>query len=139
MRILKLCSFRCIVNISNIFLRKRKYKNSFLKFKDLRKFFSNSITQDHLQEWFLLQYSFATQLRHYFEQLQHCSNIATLCCAKYCCCELSCVTSPLQVDLLPENKQQMGMLEVTRTAVFAFVRNQMLPGFCSQRIALSRN
>ena len=30
-------------------------------------------------------------LRHCFEWLQHCSNIAALCCAKNRCCEWSCV------------------------------------------------
>ena len=34
-------------------------------------------------------------LRHYVEWLQHCSNIATLCCAKNRRCEWSFVTSPL--------------------------------------------
>ena len=34
-------------------------------------------------------------LRHCFEQLQHCSSIAMLCCAKNRRCESSRVTSPL--------------------------------------------
>ena len=33
-------------------------------------------------------------LRHCFKWLQHCSSIATLCCAKNRRCELSRVTSP---------------------------------------------
>ena len=33
-------------------------------------------------------------LRHFFEWLQHCSSIATLCCAKNRCRETSHVTSP---------------------------------------------
>ena len=41
------------------------------------------------------QHSVATLLRHCFEWLQHCSNIATLCCAKNRRCESFRVTSPL--------------------------------------------
>ena len=40
------------------------------------------VTRDNSQRRFLLQHSVATLLRHCFEYLQHCSNIATLCCAK---------------------------------------------------------
>ena len=36
---------------------------------------------------------FATLLRYCLEYLQHCSNIATLCCAKNRCCESYRVTS----------------------------------------------
>ena len=36
-------------------------------------------------------------LQHCWECLQHCSNVATLCCAKNGCCESSPVTSPLKV------------------------------------------
>ena len=39
-------------------------------------------------------FSTATLLQHCFEELQHCSNIATLCCAKNHHCELSHVISP---------------------------------------------
>ena len=35
-------------------------------------------------------------LQHYFEWLEHCSNIATLCCAKNRRCESSSVASPLE-------------------------------------------
>ena len=45
---------------------------------------------------FIAQHSVATLLRHCFEWLQHCSSIATLCCAKNCRCESSRVTSPLE-------------------------------------------
>ena len=46
---------------------------------------------------FLAQHSITTLLRRYSEQLQHCSNIATQCCAKNRLCESSRVTSPLDV------------------------------------------
>ena len=39
---------------------------------------------------------------HFFEWLQHCSDIAALCCAKNRCCESSRVTSPK--DGLKEDK-----------------------------------
>ena len=42
----------------------------------------------------LPQHSVATLLRHCFQWLQHCSNIAALCCAKNRRCESSRVTSP---------------------------------------------
>ena len=51
-------------------------------------------TRDDLQRRFLAQYSVAILLRHCFEWLQHCSNIATLCCAKTRRGEASRVTSP---------------------------------------------
>ena len=47
------------------------------------------------QRRFLAQYHVTTLLGHCFEWLQHCSNIATLCCAKNRRCESSRVTSPL--------------------------------------------
>ena len=50
-----------------------------------------AIRNDDLTE---AQHSVATLLRHCFEWLQHCSSIATLCCAKNHRCELSRVTSP---------------------------------------------
>ena len=52
------------------------------------------VTRNDLQRRFLEQHSVATLLRHCFEYLQHCSNIATMCCAKYRRCESSRVTSP---------------------------------------------
>ena len=48
-----------------------------------------------MQRQLLAQRSVAILLRHCFEWLQHCSNIATLCCAKNRRCESSRVTSPL--------------------------------------------
>ena len=53
------------------------------------------VTRDDSQRRFLAQHSVATLLRHCFEWLQHCSNIATLCCAKNRRCESSRVTSPI--------------------------------------------
>ena len=44
---------------------------------------------------FLAQISITILLRHCFEWLQHCSNIAALCCAQNRRCESSLVTSPL--------------------------------------------
>ena len=52
-------------------------------------------TRDDSQLRCLAQHSVATLLRHCFEWFQHCSNIATLCCAKNRRCESSRVTSPL--------------------------------------------
>ena len=45
--------------------------------------------QANWQQRFLAQHSIATLLWHWFEWLQHCSTIATLCCAKNRCCELT--------------------------------------------------
>ena len=55
------------------------------------------VTREDSQRRFLAQLSVATLLRHCFEWLQHCSNIAMLCCAKNRRCESSRVTSPLQL------------------------------------------
>ena len=53
-----------------------------------------TVTRDDSQRWFSAPHSVATMVRHCFERLQHCSNIAMLCCAKNRRCELSRVTSP---------------------------------------------
>ena len=55
----------------------------------------SDVTRDDLQRRFLAQHSVATLSWHCFEWLQHCSSIATLCCAKNRRCESSRVTSPL--------------------------------------------
>ena len=47
------------------------------------------ISRDNSQRRFLAQHSVATLLRHCFEWLQHCSNIAAQCCAKNRRCESS--------------------------------------------------
>ena len=52
------------------------------------------VTRDNSPRRLLAQHSVATSLRHWFKWLQHCSNIATLCCAKNRPWESSCVTSP---------------------------------------------
>ena len=52
------------------------------------------VTRHDSQRRFLAQHSVATLLQHCFKWLQHCSSIATLCCAKNRRCESSCVTSP---------------------------------------------
>ena len=43
---------------------------------------TGDVTRDDSQRRFLAQHSVATLLRHCFESLQQCSNIATLCCVK---------------------------------------------------------
>ena len=45
------------------------------------------VTRDDLQRRFLAQHSVVSWLQHCFEWLRHCSNIATLCCAKNRRCE----------------------------------------------------
>ena len=45
------------------------------------------VTRDDSQQRFLAQNGIATLLQHWVEWLQHCSNIATLCCAKDRRCE----------------------------------------------------
>ena len=52
------------------------------------------VKRDDSQQRFSAQHNVATILRHCLEWLQHCSNIATLCCAKNRHCESSLVTSP---------------------------------------------
>ena len=52
------------------------------------------VKRDDSQQRFSAQHNVATLLRHCFEWLQHCSNIATLCCAKNRHCKSSLVTSP---------------------------------------------
>ena len=55
--------------------------------------FKGDVTRDDSQRRFLAQRSVATTLlRHCFEWLQHCSTIATLCCAKNRRCESSRAT-----------------------------------------------
>ena len=57
-------------------------------------FTKGDVTQDDSQRQFLAQHNVATLLRHCFKWLQHCCNIAMLCCAKNRRCESSRVTSP---------------------------------------------
>ena len=49
------------------------------------------VTRDDSQRRLLAHHSVATLLRHCFDWLQHCSNIAALCSAKNRCRESSCV------------------------------------------------
>ena len=66
------------------------------KLKELcHEIYQNSDLKVMLQETILAQRSVASLLRHCFEWLQHCSNIATLCCATNRGCESFRVTSPL--------------------------------------------
>ena len=60
------------------------------------------VTRDDLQRRFLAQCSVATLLRHCFEWLQHCPNIAKLCWAENRRCKSSLVTLSLaRVDCRP--------------------------------------
>ena len=58
---------------------------------------TSDVIRDDSQQQFLTQHSVATSLRHCFEWLQHCSNIASLFYAKNGRCELSRVTSLLGI------------------------------------------
>ena len=55
------------------------------------------ITRDDSQQRFLAQHNIKALLRHCFEWLQHCSNIATLCCAENRRSKSFRVTSPSNV------------------------------------------
>ena len=61
----------------------------------ITKILKGDVTGNDSQRRFLAQHSVATLLRHCFEWFQHCSNIATLCCAKNRRCESTRVTLPL--------------------------------------------
>ena len=52
------------------------------------------VTLDDSQRQFLAQHSVATFLQHCLEWLQHCTNIAALCCVKNRRCESARVTTP---------------------------------------------
>ena len=94
-----------LVDLRKIFLRRRVldmrwYLTCTIEVKRTRHSWENCSKQlqstlcKGLQRQFLAQRSVATLLRHCFEWLQHCSTIATLCCAKNRRCELSRVTWP---------------------------------------------
>ena len=53
------------------------------------------VSRDNSQRRFLAQYIVTTLFWYCFEWLQHCFNIATMCCAKNRCCESSRLTSSL--------------------------------------------
>ena len=65
------------------------------------------VTRDDSQRRFLAQHSVATLLPHGFEWLQHCSNIAMLCCAKNRRCQSSCVTTMTATATKMAKKQQI--------------------------------
>ena len=69
-----------------------------------------SVTGDGSQRRFLAQHSVATLIRDCFECLQHCSNIAALCCAKHRRCESSRVTSPQ--DPMPLTQTSLSFDEI---------------------------
>ena len=101
------CNLSKLANFSGIELyrtvskfRKRKRKSDRLSIT-----FKVSVTRDDSKRRFLAQQSATALMRPCFEQLQHCSNIATLCCTKNWRCESSRVTDHLQQvkkELKPE-------------------------------------
>ena len=84
------------IDILSTFLRAKRLEilDRIVTWIHVNESYSN-VTRDDLQRRFLARHSVATLLRHCFEWLQHCSSIATLCCAKNRRCESSRVTSPL--------------------------------------------
>ena len=58
------------------------------------------------QQRFLAQHSITALLRHCFEWLQYCSNIATLCCTKYRRCQSSSVGDICNDDFLRNTQLQ---------------------------------
>ena len=70
----------------------------------------DDVTRDDSQQRFLAQHSITELLWHCFEWLQHCSNIATLCCAENRRCKSSRVTSPLSNDDNNENVKKQLVL-----------------------------
>ena len=67
-------------------------------FSGAKTYSKDDVTRDDSKRRFLAQDSATTLLRRYFEWLQHCSSIATLCSAKNSSCESSRVTSPYNDD-----------------------------------------
>ena len=61
-----------------------------------------------------------TALQHCFEWFQHCSNIATLCCAKNRRCESSRVTLPLNTALIYKKTSHADVVSSYR-AGFLFI------------------
>ena len=61
-----------------------------------------------------------TALQHCFEWFQHCSNIATLCCAKNRRCESSRVTLPLNTALIYKKTSHADVVSSYR-AGFVFI------------------
>ena len=80
------------------------------------------VTRDDSQRRFLASHSVATVLRHCFEWLQHCSKIATLCCAKNRCFKSSRLfkhhlkTSKFHVVVVqqPQRNIQKSVMHVQR-------------------------
>ena len=70
----------------------------------------DDVTRDDSQQRFLAQHSITALLWHCFEWLQHCSNIATLCCAENRRGKSSRVTSPLSNDDDIENVKKQLVL-----------------------------
>ena len=76
-----------------VFLEQKKPKGSYLTTKQLN-LTKGDVTLRDSQQQFLEQHSVVTLLRHWFEWLQHCSNIVALSSAKNRRRESSRVTSP---------------------------------------------
>ena len=69
----------------------------------------------------LARNSVVTLLRYCFDWLQHCSNVATLCCAKNRRCESSRVTSPLSNRTIWENREMVWKdADITCTGITLF-------------------
>ena len=106
------------------------------------------------QRRFLAQLSVATLLRHCFEWLQHCSNIAMRCCTKNCRCESSRVTSPLQLktttgelkyfalDKRATKNHPGGISDLedeTQSVVMAWPANPRCPVACLEKYLAKRD
>ena len=69
----------------------------------------------------LARNSVVTLLRHCFDWLQHCSNVATLCCAKNRRFESSRVTSPLSNRTIWESREMVWKdADITCTGITLF-------------------
>ena len=77
------------------------------------------VTRIDSQRRFLAQHCVAILLRHCFEWLQHCSNIATMCCAKNRGCKSSRLTSPRHEENT-RNYIILCMLELSLETVIIF-------------------
>ena len=77
--------------------------------------FKGDVTRDDSQRRFLAQHSAAILLRHCFEWLQHCSNIATPCCTKNRRWESSRVTSPWNSEIRTTTRKRFSQYWVLLT------------------------
>ena len=87
------CLCKLAGKVTNVFFRLYELQSTLCK-KDICRtgtkcLSSDDVTRDDSQRRFVAQHSVATLLRHCFEWLQHCPNIAAMCCAKNRRCESS--------------------------------------------------